>query len=421
MTQTAGPPPEPQQCEDLACTRRRLLALAGLGAGAAALEVAAPTMAFASTPAAADLLVVVTLSGGADGLTLVPPLHDHGYAAARPAVAVPASQAIPLDRHFGLHPGLKPLLPYWNRKQLAVVHAVGDSDGTRSHFEATAAMDRGVSLGSSVRTGWIDRYLTARGLERTAFPALAIGPRSPGTLAGPAPDLSTEDVSDVRIHAADGRVGAAERALTEMYAGLAGPVAGAARQTLTSLRTFARLREHPVKLTGSYAQDPLGAGLKQIAQVARAGVGLQVACVNGYGWDMHEGMGSAASGYARDLIGRLGTNLAAFAHDLGPLLARTTIVTVSEFGRRVAQNSSGGLDHGHGSAWLLLGGGIRGGRVHGRWPGLAAAHLDDGDLRVTSDYRDVLGELVHRRLGVTDWRAVFPDHRPRPLGLAVQR
>jgi uncharacterized protein (DUF1501 family) len=409
------------ECQDLVCTRRRLLALAGLGAGAAALDVVAPTMAFAATPGAADLLVVVTLSGGADGLTLVPPLHDPGYAAARPDVAVRASQAIALDRSFGLHPGLRPLLPYWQRKQLAVVHAVGDSDGTRSHFEATDAMDRGVNLGTGVSTGWIDRVLTERGLRRNGFPALAIGGRSPGTLNGPAPDLATWNVDAVQVEVTSGRAAVAQRALSDMYAGLAGPVADSGRQTLASLAAFARVRTHKPRPSGSYPNDQLGGSLKQIAEVARAGVGLEVACVAGGGWDMHEGMGGAASGYAHDQVARLGQALAAFAHDLGPLLATTTIVTVSEFGRRVAQNSSGGVDHGHGSAWLVLGGGIRGGRVYGRWPGLGARQLDDGDLRVTTDYRDVLGELVQRRLGVASTRQVFPDHRPRPLGLARQR
>jgi uncharacterized protein (DUF1501 family) len=136
---------------------------------------------------------------------------------------------------------------------------------------------------------------------------------------------------------------------------------------------------------------------------------------------MHEGMGGAASGYAHDQVARLGQALAAFAHDLGPLLATTTIVTVSEFGRRVAQNSSGGVDHGHGSAWLVLGGGIRGGRVYGRWPGLGAKQLESGDLAVTTDYRDVLGELILRRLGGGSLRRVFPDHRASLLGLATQR
>lgn len=403
-------------CQDAGCTRRRLLALAGAAAGAGALEAVAPTMAFAATPQAADLLVVVTLSGGADGLTLVPPLHDPGYLTARPDLAVRASQALPLDRSFGLHPGLRPLVPLWRAGHLAVVHAVGDADGTRSHFEATDAMDRGVSLGTPVRTGWVDRLMTERGLTARSFPALAIGSRSPGTLAGPAPDLSTWDVDAVRIQA-PGREAVTERALAELYAGVAGPVGGAGRQALASLASYARVRAHRPKPAWHYPADQLGASLRQVAEVARAGVGLQVACVSGGGWDMHEGMAATAG----DQIGRLGQALAAFVHDLGPLFATTTIVTVSEFGRRVAQNSSAGLDHGHGSAWLVLGGGIRGGRVYGRWPGLGPRQLDDGDLRVTTDYRDVLGELVLRRLGARDWRHVFPDHRPRPLGLARQR
>jgi uncharacterized protein (DUF1501 family) len=418
--ETSGEQPG-NACQDLICSRRRLLALAGATAGAGALELAAPAMAFASGATSADLLVVVTLSGGADGLSLVPPLHDPGYAKARPAIGVRPSQALPLDRSFGLHPALSPLMPLWRRKQLAVVHAVGDSDGTRSHFEATDAMSRGVNLSSRVGTGWVDRLMTAQGLTPQSFPALAIGGRAPGTLAGPSPELATYDVRDVRVRVADGREQSAERALAEMYAGLGGPVAGAARQTLSAVKTFSRFRGAKPTTTGHYPADALGFELRQVAEVARARVGLQVACVNAGGWDTHEGMGSAASGYFHDQASRLAQALAAFVHDLGPLLATTTIVTVSEFGRRVAQNGSGGVDHGHGSAWLVIGGGIRGGKVYGRWPGLGAKQLEDGDLRVTTDYRDVLGELAQRRLGVSSTRAVFPDHRPQPLGLARQR
>ena len=409
------------ECLDLACSRRRLLTMLGAAAGATALELASPTMAFASSGVSSDLLVVVTLSGGADGLSLVPPLHDPGYAQARPDIAVPPSQALRLDRSFGLHPGLAPLMPLWRSGHLAVVHAVGDSDGTRSHFEATDAMSRGVNVSSRVSTGWVDRVMTAQGLTPQTFPALAIGDRPPGTLAGPAPDLSTWNVGDVRVRAADGREGQAERALAEMYAGLPGPVAISAREMLSAVKTFSRFRGVKPTTTGNYPADTLGQSLQQVAQVARAGVGLQVACVGGGGWDTHEVMGSASSGYFHDQAARLGQALAAFVHDLGPLLATTTIVTVSEFGRRVAQNASGGVDHGHGSAWFVIGGGIRGGRVYGEWPGLGAKQLEDGDLRATTDYRDVLGELTQRRLGVSSTKAVFPDHRPRPLGLARTR
>ena len=410
-------------CPDLVCTRRRLLTGLGVLAGASALDVVAPQLAFASGAPRGDLLVVVSLTGGADGLSLVPPLADPGYLAARPDIGVTAAQALRLDRSFGLHPGLRPLLPYWTSRQLAVVHAVGDADGTRSHFEATVAMERGVDGANQLATGWIDRHLVARGLRAADFPALAIASNAPRSLAGPAPALATPDVRKIALDVPPARQSATVGALAGMYAGVDGATAAVARGTLTALGSFSQFHDQAYQpRTGVvYPTDRLGASLSQIAQVARAGIGLEVACVNGGGWDTHEGMGGAASGLMATQVGRLGQALAAFAADLGPLLATTTIVTMSEFGRRLAQNGSGGVDHGHGSAMLVLGGGIKGGRVYGRWPGLGAAQLENGDLRVTTDYRDVLGELVHRRLGGGSLRTVFPDHRPRELGLARQR
>jgi uncharacterized protein (DUF1501 family) len=408
------------ECRDLVCTRRRLLAAAGVGVGALALDVAAPTMAFASGATAGDLLVVVTLGGGADGMTLVPPLLDKGYLAARPTTGIQARSALALDRSFGLHPGLAPLMPYWKRRQLAVVHAVGDKDGSRSHFEATDAMERGINAGTAVRTGWLDRHLEVRGLTAMRFPALSVSPRLPASLTGLAPSIATTNVRDVKIHAAADQEKAAQRALTRMYAGLGGPVATAAQTTLSAVGRLTPLRTATPTATGYPATD-LAAQLQQVALVAKAGVGLEVASVSLGGWDTHAGMGTATTGYMHDLVLGLGQALAAFAADLGPRFATTTVVTLSEFGRRVTENGSNGLDHGHGSSMLVMGGGIRGGRVYGRWPGLAAAQLDDGDLRVTTDYRDVLGELVLRRLDGGPLSRVFPDHRPTLLGLAKQR
>lgn len=410
-------------CPDLRCTRRRLLGGMGAAAALTGLDLASPRMAFASGRSSADLLVVVDLEGGADGLSFVPPLGDPHYAAARPDLAVTHAQATHLDRLFGLHPGLAPLLPFWNKRQLAIVHAVGDRDGTRSHFEAIDGMARGVDASTSVSTGWIDRYLVSRGLSSGGFPALTVSSRPSAALAGSAPQLLSEDIHQLRIQVPASRLAATERAVAEMYAGVSGPVAGAARATLSALKQAAPFRDRVYEPRPGvhYPVDDVGASLQQVAQVARAGVGLQVACVTGYGWDTHTGMGGGSGGYMHDQVSRLGAALAAFATDLGPLLATTTIVTVSEFGRRLEQNGSGGLDHGHGSAMLVLGGGIRGGKVYGRWPGLAEQHLDHGDLAVTSDYRDVLGELVRRRLGGRSLSAVFPDHRPRELGLARQR
>lgn len=423
MASSALPLPG-QEPDDCGCTRRRLLVGAGLLGGASLLEVAAPRMAFAAPGRArGDLLVVVSLRGGADGLSLVPPVADPYYLAARPDIAVRASQAIHLDRHFGLHPALSPLLPLWRARRLAIVHAVGDSDGTRSHFEATDAMERGVNGSSRVSSGWLDRHLTSRGLRTLDFPAVAIGTQPPVSLRGPAPELTTSDIRDLRVKVSADRQAVTERALGDLYRGVAAPYADAARGTLTAIRQLAPLRDKPyVPRSGAtYPASQLGNSLKQIAAVARAGVGLETAAVEGGGWDTHINMGPADAGYAHDLIGDLGQSLAAFATDLGPLLATTTVVTLSEFGRRVAQNGSDGVDHGHGSAMLVIGGGINGGRIYGRWPGLAPKQLEDGDLRVTTDYRDVLGELVQRRAGGGALSTVFPDHRPRLLGLARQR
>jgi len=408
------------ECMDLVCTRRRLLAAAGLGAGAMALDVAAPSMAFAKGASTGDLLVVVTLGGGADGLSLVPPLLDKGYAAARPTTAVRPAQALALDRSFGLHPGLAPLLPHWKAGRLAVVHAVGDKDGSRSHFEATDAMERGINAGTAVRTGWLDRHLEVRGLSKMSFPALAVAPRLPGSLVGLAPSIATTNVRDVRIHTAvPEQEKAAQLALTRMYGGLRGPIPVAAQTTLSAIGRLASVRTATATTTG-YPATELASQLQQVALVAKAGLGLEAACVTLGGWDTHAGMGTATTGYMHDLVLGLGQALAAFMADLGPRLGTTTIVTLSEFGRRLAENGSAGLDHGHGSSMLVMGGGIRGG-VYGRWPGLAASQLEGGDLRVTTDYRDVLGELVLRRLGGGSLRRVFPDHRPSLLGLAKQR
>lgn len=414
----AGPP----GCADLVCTRRRLLATGGGALGLGALDLMSPRMAFAGSATHGDLLVVITLDGGADGLSLVPPLGDHSYAVARPDLAVGPTQALHLDRSFGLHPGLKPLLPYWHQGQLAVVHAVGDSDGTRSHFEATDAMERGVNLSSTVKTGWLDRLIESRGLQETTFPALSIG-RVSGALAGTAPSFATWDIRSIKVGVPTARQRATEQALLQMHAGVSGPVADAARGTLSALRGFARFRDqqYAPRAGVTYPNESLSYALAQVAQVAKAGLGLEVACVGLGGWDTHEAMGGPGSGYMHDLVSRLGSAVAAFAADMGPLMARTTVVTMSEFGRRVAQNGSNGVDHGHGSAMLVLGGGIRGGKVYGRWPGLAPAHLDDGDLAVTTDYRDVLGELARRRLGAPAVSRVFPDHRPRELGLTRAR
>ncbi|MDP9102147.1 MAG: DUF1501 domain-containing protein [Actinomycetota bacterium] len=411
-------------CSGSGTSRRRFLAGMAALAGAGLLDVGGAQYAFAAGPRTrGDLLVVVSLRGGADGLSLVPPLADPGYLAARPSIGIPARTALPLDRSFGLHPRMAPLMPFWHQGQLAFVQAVGDADGSRSHFEATDNMERGTDADLQLGTGWLDRHLDSRGVRGTDFPALAIGGTTPVSLRGPAPALSLWSVADARVHCPPALAVGVERALNGMYDGVAGPVGEAGRVTLDALRRLAPFRDHAyVPRSGTtYPSNGLGYELSQVAQVAKAGVGLEVACVEYGGWDTHTAMGVPTSGAMADLVGGFASALAAFATDLGPLLRTTTIVTLTEFGRRVAENASNGVDHGHGGVMLALGGGIRGGRVYGRWPGLAPKDLEQGDLQATTDYRDVLAEVVRRRLGNARVDQVFPGHRARELGLTVGR
>ena len=403
-------------CGPAGVGRRRFLTGAAALAGVGILELAGSSMAFAAAGRPrGDLLVVVSLRGGADGLSLVPPLADAAYTSARPGIGVTTGQALALDRTFGLHPRLAPLMPFWRGGSLAVVQAVGGTDGSRSHFQATDALERGAT---SVRTGWIDRHLTNRGERPQDLPAVAIGGPTPGSLLGPATELSLPSVRAAAVDVAMDQQRAVQRTLLEMHTGVAGPVAAVGRTTLDVLTRLAptQRQDYRPRAGVSYPNGELGHALKQVAQLARAGVGLEVACVDSGGWDTHTGMGGTGGGLMAEQVGQFGQALAAFARDLGSLYATTTIVTVSEFGRRLAENGSGGVDHGYGNAMLLMGGGVRGGRVYGRWPGLGAKDLDQGDLRVTTDYRDVLGEVVRRRLGNGRVREVFPGHAPRDLG-----
>ena len=412
---------------DQACcgpTRRGLLSGAAALAGLGLLEVGSAQYAFAAGGRPrGDLLVVVSQRGGADGLTLCPPVGDPAYLPARPTIGVTARDALSLDRMFGFHPRMAPLMPFWHSGQLAVVQAVGDADGSRSHFDAIDAMERGIDASMSSSTGWLDRHLEVRGVQPGDFPALAIGTSTPISLRGPAPALSLVSVSDARVHCPPALVPDVERTLGGMYEGFAGPVGDAGRGTLDALRRLAPFRDRPYHPGGgaTYPANELGRALSQVAQVARAGVGLEVACVDYGGWDTHTAMGTTGSGAMSDLVGSFASALAAFATDLGPLMRSVTLVTLTEFGRRVAENSSNGVDHGHGGMMLAMGGGIRGGRVYGRWPGLATKDLEQGDLKATTDYRDVLAEVVRRRLGNSRVDEVFPGHRATELGLTRAR
>ncbi|SDS23980.1 DUF1501 domain-containing protein [Actinoplanes derwentensis] len=407
-------------CDEL--TRRGLLVGAGATLTGLAAEGLSTQLAFAAGKYTGDTLVVVSLRGGFDGLSAFAPIGSQDYYQARPGIAVPKSAVLAGDGMFGLHPALAPLLPHWRAGRLAAVHAVGQENANRSHFAAMEAMEN-AAPGSAVRSGWLDRML---GLTGAAGPlaAVSMGDPMPARLmAGPALDVSMKGVDEFHL-AADGKRPMAA-ALRAMYADAPAVLAAPARAADRALKATGRLQGSYAPANGAdYPDSELGAALRDVARLIRAGSGLVTAAVDCGDWDMHEGLGPAIKGQRMyDNLAGLSTALHAFVTDLGETaMKNVTVLTISEFGRRVKENGSRGADHGHGNAMMLLGGGIRGGRVYGTWPGLGPRDLADGDLAVTTDYRSVIGEILQKRCGLGSLSEVFPgDVKPSTFGLATAR
>ena len=416
-------------CDELrSLTRRGLLGrtlVAGAAAGLTGLagEGLSTNLAFAAESYTGDTLVVLSLRGGFDGLSAIAPIGDPDYYRARPTIALPKSQAIDGDGAFGLHPALAPLLPMWKGGNLAAVHAVGQPNPSRSHFAAMEEMER-AAAGTSLRTGWLDRML---GLTGATGPlaGVSVGTAMPARLfGGPATDVSMGSVDSFTL-AGESAKRPMAAALRKMYAGapdlLAAP-AKAADAALTAT-TAVRSTAYTPANGAAYPATPLGNALKDVARLVKANVGLAAAAVDSGDWDMHEGLGTAVKGQRMyDNLYGTASALAAFAADLGPDgMAKVTLVTVSEFGRRVQENASRGADHGHGNAMLVLGGGVRGGTVYGAWPGLSADKLVAGDLAATTDYRAVIGEILQKRCGFGALDGVFPSVTPSSFNLAIAR
>ncbi|HKE73283.1 MAG TPA: DUF1501 domain-containing protein [Acidimicrobiales bacterium] len=397
-------------------TRRQVLAGAGM-AGVAALGTQLVTTRASFGAPGGGTLVVLFLRGGMDGLSVVVPAGDPHLAQVRPDIAVPAGELLPLDRGFGLHPALGPLHELWKKGQFTAVPATSTPDLSRSHFQAQDCLERG---GSSTGTleGWLDRVLDGMG-PGTTFRALGSGPTLPRSLAGDQAPLALRRIDDLRLRDPDSVRGRTRDALKALYTGVDGPVTGEVASGLASMDIAAVLGAVPYQPAGAYPDGDLGVGLSQIARLVKSDLGVRVACIDLGGWDMHTHIGTIDGGFMKDNLTALGQNLGAFAADLGDRLGDVTLVGMTEFGRRVAQNGNAGADHGHGSTVLLMGGGLAGGTVHGAWPGLAPGQLVQGDVPGANDFRDVLGELVVRRLGLgtATLGSVFPGHAYHPLGV----
>jgi uncharacterized protein (DUF1501 family) len=397
--------------------------------GLALLSLGFAPAFLARTVAAADarrrVLITIFQRGAVDGLNMIVPFGERHYYAARPSLAIgrpgtSADSAIDLDGFFGLHPRLAPLKRYYDAGQMAIVHACGSPDGTRSHFDAQDYMETATPGVKSTRDGWLNRYLHAREHQAaTPFRAVALAQQLPRSLRGTAPALAIGQLGQFGIH--EGRGDMVQSAFEAEYAAAAeGVLHSTGREAFDAVRMMktANPQQYATANGAEYPRSAFGEALRQIAQLVKADVGLEIAFAESGNWDHHANEG-AATGLLATRLDDLARGVAALARDLGDRMQEVVILTMSEFGRAVVENGSRGTDHGHGNAMMILGGGVRGGKVYGRWPGLAPEQRHDGrDLAVTTDFRSVFAEVVRGHLGLTDTSRVFPGFRSQTvLGL----
>jgi uncharacterized protein (DUF1501 family) len=360
------------------------------------------------------ILVAIFQRGAADGLNVVVPFFEKLYYELRPTIAVPApgknNGAIDLDGRFGLHPSLQSLKPFWDSGQLAIVEATGSPDPTRSHFDAQDFMESGTP-GKMSEDGWLNRALAPTGPDSSPVRAIAIGAQLPRTLRGSRPAVAVNNLEQFQVRNQN-----AATILERMYATTAdAKLMASGKETFEAVKMIESISRAPyTPANGAQYQGEFGRALQQVARLIKADVGVEAAFADIGGWDHHFNEAPQLA----NLLQQFGASLAAFARDMGDRMEDIVLVTMSEFGRTVKEDGNNGTDHGHGNVMTVLGGPVRGGHVYGRWPGLEPEQLfDQRDLAVTTDFRDVLGELVSHHLG-QKMDQVFPGYKPgEPLGL----
>ncbi|MEM7031032.1 MAG: DUF1501 domain-containing protein [Chloroflexota bacterium] len=370
-----------------------------------------------------DTLVCIFLRGAADVLNMVVPHGEDAYYEQRPTLAIPRPddrrsegklRTQDLDGFFGLHPALAPLLPAWQAQDLAIVHAVGSPDQSRSHFKAMALMERGLDQNNGPTSGWLGRHLaTLNTGNHSPLRGVSIGEMVAHSLRGPIPSTALRSITDFHLGEDPQAVQMLQQTLSSLYNQGDGldPFAVEAMNTLQAVGGLESDKYKPTE-GAIYPDDEFGLGLRQVAMLIKAEVGLEVACVDLGGWDTHIAQGGSEGLMAWQLTS-LAHGLQALYRDLADKMDQTVVVVMSEFGRRVKENGGFGTDHGHGSAMFILGGNVAGGQVYGLWPGLSPENLiGPGDLPITTDYRDILGEIVLKRLNNPNLNAVFPDYQP---------
>lgn len=364
-------------------------------------------------------LVVIFQRGAADGLNIVVPHGEQQYYSMRPSINIPKKSILDLDGFFGLHPSLAPFQSLWNQRHLAIIHAAGSPDSTRSHFDAQDFMETGTPGLKATEDGWLNRSLRAlpNAPQNSPFRAIALGPSLPRILSGSEPAVAMNNINDFSVGGRNPKPSPTAVAFEAMYDHSSDSVLHT-----TGEETFDAVKmlkaADPGRYTpaagANYPKGRFGDSLRQLAQLIKANLGVQVAFADIGGWDHHVNEG-AVEGQLANVLGDFSQSIAAFWTDLGDLGEDTVIVTMSEFGRTARENGNRGTDHGHANVMFVLGGPVQGGKVYGRWPGLDQSQLYEGrDLALTTDFRQVIGEAVAKHLGNTNLQQVFPGYDNHP-------
>lgn len=412
----------------MAVTRRFFLKSSGL---ALASLAAAPSFlkrtAFAQTLGGAGkdrpIIIAIFQRGAADGISMVVPFGDKSYYSLRPNIAIPepksgnAETAIDLDGYFALHPALAPFKPIYDAGNLAIVHAVGSPDNTRSHFDAQDYMEAGTPGNKGTTNGWLNRYMLAKKDPKSSpFRAVSLTANLPRTLMGNAPAIAMTSIADFGVRAGQGNNQVA-KGFEELYAqGVTDMLHGTGKEAFEAVKMLkkANPQQYAPANGANYPRSAFGQALLQIAQLIKSDIGVEIAFTDVGGWDTHANQG-AARGQLANRLQDFSQGITALYRDLGDRARNIVILTMTEFGRTIRQNGSGGTDHGHASCLFALGGAVKGGKVYGKWPGLASEQLYEGrDLALTTDFRDVFAEIAARHMGATNLNAIFPGFSQSP-------
>lgn len=409
--------------------RRYFLKTSGIGLASFGFMAAAPDFLhqFADAAALRDgygkkkVLVTIFQRGAVDGLNMVVPHAESSYYDLRPTIAIPApgkaNGAIDLDGHFGLHPSMQPLESFWKNKNLAIVTAAGSPDNTRSHFDAQDYMESGTPGNKGTRDGWLNRVLQATGgKDDSPFRAVSLTQQLPRSLYGRSPSVAMANLADFSIKAgvySNNMKGGFEGLYQQNAKDSLGETGKETFEAVNYLKT-ANPAQYKPDNGAVYPTSGLGRSLMQIAQLIKAGVGLEVAFAEMGGWDTHtnQGLGNNPSqGQLSNLLKDFAASIAAFGTDLGKRMDDVVVITMSEFGRTAKENGTRGTDHGHGNSMFILGNSVKGGKVYADWKGLKPDQLNEGrDLAVTTDFRDVFAEAASKHMGAKDLAKIFPNY-----------